>query len=170
MELSSVKRQGKDAKGNKINQANFLHSDWWAVCSCLENLRRWKLKSLFANVVLNDNAKAFVRLLAIYSNKTSSTASWTSACALWCEAILQRHLLRFLKTGISQLWLCGCAGLLEVLSRDLTGDGREGMLRMFILREPLLTGTSGREVWEKFRCRFISNLSDFSILLTAFKM
>lgn len=125
MELSSVKRQGKDAKGNKINQANFLHSDWWAVCSCLENLRHWKLKSLFANIVLHDNAKAFVRLLAIYSNKTSSTASWTSACALWCEAILQRHLLRFLKTGISQLWLCGCAGLLEVLNRDLN-RGCEG--------------------------------------------
>lgn len=86
MELSSVKRQGKDAKGNKTNQANFLHPDWWAVRSCLENLRHWKLKSLFANIVLNDNAKAFVRLLTIYSNKTSSTVSLTGACAvIWCN-------------------------------------------------------------------------------------
>lgn len=84
--------------------------------------------------------------------------------------LLQKHLPRFLKTGISQLWLCGFAWLLEVLNRDLTGDMREGILRMFILGEPLVTGTSGREVWEKFRSRFISNLSDFSILLTEFKM
>lgn len=74
----------------------------------------------------------------------------------------------FLDFWISQLWLHGLAWFLEVLHRDLTGDVREGILRMFLLGEPL-EGTSGREVWEKFRCGFMSNLSDFSILLTEFR-
>lgn len=60
-----------------------------------------KLKALQAQKpfcqckVLNDNTKAFVRLLTIYSNKTGSTVSLTSACAVRYAAILWSHLLRF---------------------------------------------------------------------------
>jgi len=38
--------------------------------------------------VLNDNAKAFVKLLTIYSDKTGSVVSLTSACTVCYVAIL----------------------------------------------------------------------------------
>lgn len=70
--------------------------------------------------------------------------------------------------GILSLWLRGFALLLEVLTGGLTENVREGILKKLILGEHLVTGTLGKGIWEKFRCRLISSLSKLSILLTEF--
>lgn len=155
----------ENAKGNKITQANFLRLGWWAACPRWGDSRHYKLRSLFARALLNDGAKALVRLLTICSDQASWAACLTSAGAPRCAAVLQTQLRFWCQASRSYgsvVLLCS----LEVLKRGLTDNVSEGILQKLVLEEPLVAGTVGKEIWEKFRWRFISHLSNLSISST----